>query len=73
VSFHSSWKIAHRIACEEFGYPISEARYATIDEYIMALVRDLKPGQLRYVKTALERLYTEAFNNGYDEAMKRKE
>lgn len=29
----ASWRIAHRVACPEYGYPDTEARYLSVEEY----------------------------------------
>lgn len=34
VVLDDDWYISRRIACPEAGYPISEAQYANIEEYL---------------------------------------
>jgi len=34
IVLDDDWYISRRIACPDAGYPLSEARYATIDEYL---------------------------------------
>jgi hypothetical protein len=68
MSYHNKWKIKNRIACKEEHYPVAEAKFATIEEYIMDLVKhNAKESLIRY---GLNRLYTEAHNIGFDKGFR---
>lgn len=73
MSYHNKWKIEHRIACPEAGYHATEARFASIEEYILYLFRlpHFHPDMVSEdeLKEALNRFRTEEFNAGYDRAV----
>ena len=64
MSFHNKWKIKQRIACPEDGYPAGEARFDSIEDYLIYLIFHYRRGNL--IKIALQRFYTEAYNKGFD-------
>ena len=64
MSYHNKWKVKHRIAAED--YPMSEARFISIADYILHLHKTEASEEV--MVEALDRYYTEAFNKGFDKA-----
>jgi hypothetical protein len=36
--FWYKWKVKHRICCDELGYPVSEAMYLSVWDWLIGLV-----------------------------------